>query len=170
MLSTIKQTIVYDEDTGEVLVDKSTKGSPNGQGWVIMYSAKIFELLPKCSGSTFKVFAYLAAGQQFEERGMVTTKKAVQDYLGMTKQTCLAAFKWLKENHIITENRIDGHTEFMVNPDYVTIGRDKKRRCREWALRVGANVISLPDPVRKKSPKKKVTTLPAASGRSIEID
>lgn len=171
MKSTVKQTIVYDEITGEILVDKKTKGSPNGQGWVIMYSAKIFELLPNCSGSVFKVFAYLAAGQQFEEKGMITTKKAVQDFLKMDKSTCLAAFKWLKDNKIIAETRINGCTEFMVNPDYITIGRDKKRRYTEWALRIGENKLSAPKSFSKpKLVQKKQTSALPPSGRSIEVE
>jgi hypothetical protein len=170
MRSTVKQTIVYDENTGEVLVDKSTKGSPNGQGWVIMYSEKIFELLPELSGSVARVFLYLAAGQQFEERGVITTKKAVQEALGMTKKTCLDAFKWLKEHHVITENLISGHTEFMVNPDYVTIGRDKRKRYKEWVLRLGANPLSTSSKVRSVHRVASASSSLPPSGRSIEIE
>ena len=141
----VKQIIVYD-DKGKILSDTRTKGSVNGKGWVIMYSEKVTELVCKCpSASTIKVFMILAAGQQFEERGYVTTKKAVEEKLGITKKTCLEAFKWLKQNFIINEYVVNGATEYMVNPEYVTVGRDKKKRMREWLRRwQGQTVLTLP--------------------------
>ncbi len=167
-----KQTILYDGDSGEVLSDTVRSGSANGKGWVIMYTDKINELVAKCtSGATLRVFMLLAAGQQFEERGMVTTKKAVQEHLKIDKSTCLEAFKWLKENMVINECRINGCTEFMVNPLYITVGRDKKKRQAEWVRRFsGATVAVLPDAKLDKAVKRvkpKVKKLVAA-GRSIE--
>lgn len=169
MKSLVKQVTTYDEDTGEIISDVVSKGSANGRGWVIMYSAKTLELIQKCTGSTFKVFGFLACGQQFEERGVITTKKAVQEYLGMTKQTVLEAFKWLKEHHVINEVRHNGVSEFIVNPDYITVGRDKKKRSKVWVNSWQGQVVgSQPDPVRAiQSPK--VAALPS-SGRSIEIE
>lgn len=167
-----KQTIIYDSDSGEVLSDTTRSGSANGKGWSIMYNDKILELIGKCtSAATLRVFMLLAAGQQFDERGMVTTKKAVQEYLKIDKSTCLEAFKWLKENMIINECKINGCTEFMVNPKYITVGRDKKKRENEWIRRwSGQTVATLPSPNSpKKVVKPKVKKLVAA-GRSIEMD
>lgn len=132
------RTVVTDISTGEVINDVTRLGrkSTNGKGWVIVYTEKVLELLTKCpTFATFKVFTYLSMGQQFEEKGMITTKAAVQKELGITKPTCLAAFKWLKENFIVNECKINGHKEFMVNPNYVTVGRDKKARMKEWIRR-----------------------------------
>lgn len=161
----LTQTIITDEDTGEVLIDRTTSGSTNGKGFVLMYTDRVNELLVKCpSASTLKVFMLLSMGQQFDERGMITTKKAVQDKLGITKQTCLEAFKWLKDNMIINESKVNGYTEFMVNPAYVTVGRNRKAREREWVKRwTGGTVAVIPDNVRKKKNAKRVS-----SGRSIE--
>lgn len=166
-----KQTIVYDGDSGEVLSDTTRSGSGNGKGWVIMYTDKINELVTKCkSAATLRIFMLLAAGQQFEERGMVTTKKAVQEHLGIDKKTCIEGFKWLKDNMIINECKINGCTEFMVNPLYITVGRDKKKRQAEWVRRFTGQTISvLPDAKLRKASrvKPKVKKLVAA-GRSIE--
>ncbi len=139
------EVVTYD-DHGEVSSRKFFKGSANGKGWCIVYTDKVNELLNKCPPSTFRVFMALALGQQFDDRGMITTKKAIQDRLGMTKQTCLAAFKWLKENFIINEYKNEGgYTEFMVNPEYVTIGKDKNKRKKEWIRRwQGQTVLTLP--------------------------
>ncbi len=139
----VKQTTVYDGETGEVLREVVSRGSPNGKGWVIVYTQNVQELLLKCnSAATLKVFMYLAVNQQFEERGFITTKAAVQEKLGITKPTCIEAFNWLKENMIINETRVNGCTEFMVNPRYVTVGRDKKAREKEWLRRWAGGTVS----------------------------
>lgn len=166
-----KQTIIYDGDSGEVFSDSVRTGSSNGKGWSIMYNDKITELITKCtSAATLRVFMLLAAGQQFEERGMVTTKKAVQEYLKIDKSTCLEAFKWLKDNMVINECKINGCTEFMVNPLYVTVGRDKRKRQKEWVRRFTAGSTVAAIPVSNgKVVKPKVKKL-AAVGRSIEVD
>ncbi len=169
-----KQTILYDGDSGEVLSDTTRAGSGNGKGWVIMYTDKINELVSKCtSGATLRVFMLLAAGQQFEERGMITTKKAVQEHLKIDKSTCLEAFKWLKENMVINECKINGCTEFMVNPLYITVGRDKKKRQKEWLRRwAGQTVVTLPagDERGTAKPKRSKIKKLTAAGRSIEVD
>lgn len=161
----IKQTSVYDEGTGELIREVVTRGSPNGRGWVIVYTEKVQELLFKCnSAATLKIFMYLAVNQQFEERGFITTKAAVQEKLGITKKTCIEAFNWLKENMIINETRVNGCSEFMVNPRYVTVGRDKKAREKEWVKRWSGGTVGV---VRQLPEKKKIKIL-EEKGRSIE--
>lgn len=179
MPKVLKQTIIYDEDSGEVYSDKTTSGSANGKGFVLMYTERVQKLILECpSATTLKVFMLLSMGQQFEERGMVTTKKAVQEKLGITKPTCLAAFDWLKDRMIINESKINGCTEFMVNPAYVTVGRDRKKRQKEWIRRwSGGTITALPEPEQNaiapakpvKKVRPKVRKLVAA-GRSIEVD
>jgi len=162
----IKQTAVYDESTGELIREVLTRGSPNGKGWVIVYTENTQELLLKCnSAATLKVFMFLAMNQQFEERGFVTTKKYVQETLGIDKKTCICAFNWLKENMIINETRVNGCTEFMVNPRYVTVGRDKKAREKEWVKRWTGGTVAT---VRELGEKKKIKLLAETGRRSIE--
>lgn len=161
----IKQTSIYDEGTGELVREVVTRGSPNGRGWVIVYTENVQELLLKCnSAATLKIFMYLAVNQQFEERGFITTKAAVQEKLGITKKTCIEAFNWLKENMVINETRVNGCSEFMVNPRYVTVGRDKKAREKEWVRRWAGGTVAT---VRALPEKKKIKML-KETGRSIE--
>lgn len=169
MARLLTQTIITDEESGEVLVDRITSGSPNGKGFVLMYTDRVNELIVKCpSASTLKVFMLLSMGQQYDERGMITTKKAIQDKLGIDKSTCVAAFKWLKENMIINESKVNGCTEFMVNPAYVTIGRNRKAREREWVRRwQGGTIAVIPERPRVSGSRPKVKKL-VATGRSIE--
>lgn len=174
MKSLVRQVRVFDEDTGEMVNEVTTRGSPNGKGWVIMYTAKTLNLMQQCTGSTFKVFAYLACGQQFEERGVITTKKAVQDYLGMTKSTVLEAFKWLKEHNVISEVNHSGCSEFLVNPDYVTIGRDKNKRQKAWSRSLEKATIVIPEASSSRAARSSARVArsvpsPNKSGRSIEV-
>lgn len=140
----VRQVTITDENTGEVVHDSLSRGSQLGRGWCAMYSERVKDLLLQCpSAATLKVFLLLATGQQFDEKGMITTKKAVQDTLGITKQTCLEAFKWLKAHFIINEYKVNGYTEFMVNPELVMVGRDKKKRQAEWIRRWANQTVSV---------------------------
>ena len=153
MYGYVRKTEIFDGDTGEMISESTSVGSPNGRGYVLMYTEKVKDLIVRCpSASTLKVFMLLSMGQQFEERGMITTKKAIQDKLGIDKSTCLAAFKWLKDNFIVNECKVEGHTEFMVNPEFVTIGRDKKKRQIEWVRRWSNQTIAtIESPKNKRS-------------------
>lgn len=170
----LTQTTIYDEESGEVISERISSGSPNGRGWVIVYTERVNQLIVECpSAATLKVFMLLAMGQQFEERGMVTTKKAVQEKLGITKPTCIAAFDWLKDRMIINESRINGCTEFMVNPAYVTVGRDKKKRLKEWTRRWAGGTVRLLPTEHGKVAEIKVDNPRKArklTGRSIEVE
>ena len=66
----------------------------------------------------------------------------------------------------------------MVNPAYVTVGRDRKKRQKEWIRRwSGGTITALPEPEQNaiapakpvKKVRPKVRKLVAA-GRSIEVD
>lgn len=172
MKSLVKQVTVYDEDTGEIVNEVTSRGSPNGRGWVIMYSDRTSELFKQCTGSVARVFGYLACNQNFEERGFIGTKKNVQEALGMTKSTCIEAFKWLKEHHIISEVNHNGVSEFLINPDYVTVGRDKRKRQKAWVKSFAGQTVATieaPKSVHRARARVASSALPP-SGRSIEIE
>lgn len=163
MAGRVKQIITSDAETGEIISDVTSYGCPNGKGFVLMYTEQVTKLITECqSAATLKVFMLIAMGQHYDERGYITTKKAVQEKLGITKPTCLEAFKWLKEHDVISEYRIDGHTEFMINPIYVTIGRDRKKRLTEWNRRLGKGLDTKIVNLKSKVTKKK------SVGRSID--
>lgn len=165
-------TTVIDKMTGEVLYDVTKLGrrSSNGRGWVIMYTEKVMNLLLKCpSYATFKVFTLLAMGQKFEEKGMITTKKAVQEKLEITKKTCIEAFKWLKENYIVNECKIDGHTEFMVNPNYVTVGRNRDKRMKEWIRRWDISGVRVQKQIQHRKQKLPVISILDTPQENISV-
>lgn len=119
--------IKTDMFTGEVIFEKTIRGSRSGSGWIMMFTEKGSELVANCpSPVTLRVFMYLAMGQTYSG-GMVTTKLDVEQKLGISHASCARAFKWLKNNFIIHEWRTRGCTEFMVSPVYVSVGRFDER-------------------------------------------
>lgn len=99
-----------------------------------MYQQKGFELIAKApNASVLKVFMYLACGQTYDG-GMKTTKRAIEENLGLCHKSVSAAFKWLKDNFIVHEWRVDGCAEFMINPQYVCVGKFDDRM-KLWVQR-----------------------------------
>lgn len=134
-----QETITYDEN-GEVLSDVIRRPlKQNGGGFVLSYTEKMCEFLEKTrQGATIRVFLYLAHHQQYGTDGIFgyrCSHKYLQKVLGLTRKSIYNALSALKSDYLVHEAVIDGVTEFMVNPNYITIGTDKKSRVREWNLR-----------------------------------
>lgn len=134
-----KQVVTYDGD-GEIVSDVLTRAkSQNGGGFVISYTEKMSDFLLKVkTGSIVRVFLYIAHHQNYGANGVFgyrCSHKYLQQIFGMDKSTLWEALKYLKENFLINESKIEGATEFMVNPQYVTMGSDKKARVNEWNRR-----------------------------------
>ena len=134
-----RQVSSFDEN-GEVIT--STLFRPhfeNGSGFVLWYMSEMERLaIGAKQASVFRVLFYIAAHQQYGNDGVFgyrCSKKHLQDTLGIQAATLWSALKWLKENFIINEMQVDGVFEFMVNPDIATIGKEKKKRVKEWDRR-----------------------------------
>lgn len=133
-MSKVTQVIVSDMSTGEVLADKTYFGARSKGGWCMLYQQRGLDLIAKApSASVLKVFMYLACGQTYDG-GMKTTKRAVEENLGLSHKSVAQAFKWLKDNYIVHEWRVDGCAEFMINPQYVCIGKFDERM-KVWVRR-----------------------------------
>ena len=136
----IKSVQVTDGQTGEI-ISESTRPivSQNGSGWVISYTEKMCDFLTKVTSPTvIRLFLILAHRQNYGTNGIYgyrCTKKYLRELLRVDRKTIYDALEYLKANFLVVENRFDGQTEFMVNPEYVTIGSDKKARLREWSQR-----------------------------------
>lgn len=157
------ESIAYDVN-GEVIYDTVKKNRyRNGRGFVISYTEKVSDFLTKVStGSIVRVFLYVAHHQSYGQGGcfgMRCTYKYLSQVLHIDRTTLWDAMKYLTEKNLVTVNRVDGCLEFMVNPDYITIGADKKLREREWVRRRGGQVIdsanSLPVVNVEPSPKRR---------------
>lgn len=129
------EIIVSDMETGELLANKVVYGSQSKGGWCMLYQQKGLDLIAKApNASVLKVFMYLACGQTYTG-GMKTTKRAIEEHLGLGHKAVAMAFKWLKDNFIVHEWRVDGCAEFMINPQYVCIGKFDERMkmwCQRW--------------------------------------
>lgn len=133
-MSKVTEIIVTDMSTGEVLADKTYYGARSKGGWCMLYQQRGLDLIAKApSASVLKVFMYLACGQTYDG-GMKTTKRAVEENLGLGHKAVALAFKWLKDNFIVHEWRVDGCSEFMINPQYVCLGKFDDRM-KIWVQR-----------------------------------
>ena len=104
---------------------------------MISYTAKMLDFIANTrQGATVRVFLYLAHNQNYgtddKTFGYRCSHKYLQQVLGLDKKSIYNAITYLKDNFLIVETREDGQSEFMVNPNYVTIGQDKKRRMNVW--------------------------------------
>lgn len=135
-----KQVIAYN-DAGEVVYDNRKRQiHQNGSGFVVSYTEKVCELLKQIpTGSVLRIFFFLAHNQQFandgKQFGYRCSKTYLQDVLGLDRKSVYNSLKVLREKYLVLETKIDGQSEFMVNPNYITIGADKKSRLREWSRR-----------------------------------
>ena len=99
---------------------------------MIVYRDTFMQLLLEAPDFvTLKVFGALMTKQEFEG-GIKTTKKAIADKIGASRTAVWQALKWLKENHYIKETKTDGQTEFLLNPNVTTCGKNKKTKMELW--------------------------------------
>lgn len=153
-----KEIIGYDAE-GQVLYDVVQRPRwQNGRGFVISYTAKLNDFLRKVStGSIVRVFLYIAHNQSYGQGGMFgfrCSHRHIEEALRLDRTTVWDALKFLKDKGLLNETRIDGCPEFMVNPEYITIGADKNARMREWTRRRGGVVIDS-SPSRSPSPSRR---------------
>lgn len=161
------KTVAYTQSvgytaSGEVVYDNVRRQRwQNGSGFVISYTEKISEFLSKVStGSIVRVFMYIAHHQSYGQNGQFgfrCSHRHIEQALRLDRTTVWDALKFLKDKSLVVENRVDGCTEFMVNPSYITIGADKKAREREWIRRRGGVVVDNVAPSSASFPDAPVT-------------
>lgn len=134
----VVKTEVYNSETGEVLSTRENYGVNNGTGWVVNYRAASLKIALECNSAvTFRVFHLLISMQEnYEDKGVICTRKYIQDTLKISRKSVYNALSWLIQNDFLIETERVGCTEFLFNPSVVTIGREKDKRLRRWrALR-----------------------------------
>ena len=134
-----RQVISYDKD-GQVVADVLRPAfKPNGGGFVLSYTEKMCEFLERTKhGATVRVFLYIAHHQNYGNDGVFgyrCSHKFLRQALRLDRKSVYNALKELKDEYLVNEIVVDGVSEFMVNPQYVTIGIDKKIRTRVWNKR-----------------------------------
>lgn len=128
---------------GEVLSEVTLADKKqNGSGFVISYTEEMSSFIETHSaGSVVRIFLYIAHHQQYGTNGVYgfrCSHKFLRQVLNLDKKTVYNAMQELKDNFLVHELRVDGVSEFMVNPNYITMGREKKDRMREWNARWAA--------------------------------
>ena len=130
------------DENGEVVFDVFKKNCwENGKNFVISNSKRICQLITKVpTGSILRVFFYIAPNQQYGgddlHFGFSCTRKHLEEVLNLNRKSIYTALKWLEENRLVVATKVNGNIEFMVNPNYVTIGTHKRKRIAEWERRL----------------------------------
>lgn len=131
-----RAVISYDDAGNEISHSVSRVQSQNGSGFVLSYSDKVCDFVSKVTQPTIlRVFFYLAHNQHHELGGFRVSRKHISEALNIDSKSVYSALRWLQENYLVLESRIDGQLEFMVNPNYVTVGANKKARLSLWNSR-----------------------------------
>lgn len=125
------------DGNGEIISEQRFKArNRNGSGYVLSYTEKMSEFIEKHSGgAVVRIFVYLAHHQQYGVDGVYgyrCSRKHLEQALGVDRKTVYSALTTLKGEFLVIETKVDGVSEFMVNPNYVTIGKDKASRVRVW--------------------------------------
>lgn len=130
----------YDNEGNVITNIVRRSQNKNGSGFVISYTAKMCDFIADTKqGSVVRLFLYLAHNQNYgtddKTFGYRCSHKYLQQVLGLDRKSVYNALAYLKDKFLVLESRIDGSPEFMVNPNYVTIGTDKKKRMAVWNQR-----------------------------------
>lgn len=129
----------YDSNGELISSNTFTAKKQNGSGFVISYTEKMSEFIEKTSvPSVVRIFLYIAHKQQYGANGVYgyrCTRKHFEQALSIDRKSVYSALTSLKNDFLVNELKVDGLSEFMVNPNYVTMGRDKQDRIREWNRR-----------------------------------
>ena len=126
-----KEVTVFNTNTGEIVNHTISYGSQNGDGWVIVYRDSYFNLLKNAPPSALKIFGFLMIKQPFEG-GIKITKQAIAEELDLSRTVIWQGFKWLQENNYIKQRKVDGITEFLLNPNVTTCGKNRKEKLELW--------------------------------------
>ena len=132
--------------------------SENGVGFMLCYMSNIDSIVSNVKQpSILRVLLHIACHQQYGNDGIFgyrCSKIHLQDTLGIQAATLWSALKWLEENFIIKEKLINGQSDFMISPDYVTIGKEKKKRVKEWNRRCAEYIRQLEAKEAEKAAKE----------------
>ena len=120
------------DDNGEVKSKHRWKSHPNPEGFVLMYRNAMEELAINAPNfAVMKIFVLLSSMQQYKE-AIITTQKSIAEKLGISQVHTSRAFKWLKENGYIGEQKINGIKQFVLNPNVTTCGRNRQEKNLQW--------------------------------------
>lgn len=134
------RTVTVADKNGEIISEKTRRVvRQNGSGFVLSYTEKMIDFIKKNSTpAVIRVFLLLAHRQGYGDNGMFgyrCSRKYLSEVLRITPKSVWSALDFLIDNFLVVENKFDGQTEFMVNPDYVTMGTNKQARLKEWSQR-----------------------------------
>ena len=110
---------------------------------MVIIDREIWKLLKDVpTGSTAKIFLYIAINQPDDGiRGYRTTKTQLAFDMHYCRASIFRDLKWLKDNMLIQELKLDDEFDFMATPYYVMNNTDRQIRIEEWRRRCRIDVL-----------------------------
>ncbi|MBR2732965.1 MAG: replication/maintenance protein RepL [Selenomonadaceae bacterium] len=121
---------LIDSDTGEILSSSRYFCSENGKDWWIMYRITMaFIASGQLTYSAVRVYMHIAARADW--RGVLaTTRTAIAKEIKLSVTAVSEGINELKRYDLIRETKERGLPVLVVNPEYATLGKNKKERMR----------------------------------------
>jgi len=117
---------LMDADTGEVMeVEQTTKLCYDTKHFWKCYMDKFLKVMKSLSGRQFNVFVYIVENTKQSGNLFIGTYDKIVEGSKCSRQTVAAAMKNLQEAGFIRKMQ---NGVWMVNPDILMKGNDKKRR------------------------------------------
>ena len=168
----IKELSLFDSETGELLGEHTfIKGSPLGEGYVVIYTKAIQYLLESnASYTAIRIFLQLMSMQDFGVE-IIASKKYLYTKLGICKNAFFKAISWLKQHNFIIETTSLGNTAFILNPNVTTCGTKSLAQKRQiWSLS-SADLLNFNQAQKDKEKKNFAKKLKMKSkGGKINLD
>lgn len=120
----IRQMSLWDQETGELVASYTVnKGSKLGQGWITVYKEQMNQLLESdCPPSTLKIFMKLCCMQSYDAH-IFASRAYLQEVLHITRKTLWSGLTWLIQHNYVMEEKVNGQTTFIINPNISNCGR-----------------------------------------------
>ena len=101
---------------------------------------KLLEDVPNASAA--KLFLYIVINQPEDGiRGYKTSKIQLIVDMHSNRTSIFRDLKWLKDNMLIQELKLDDEFDFMATPYYVMNNTDRQIRIEEWRRRCRIDVL-----------------------------
>ena len=117
----ISEAIQKVKDVGLNVYTPKTKDS----GFVKLYLKPMADIMPKISGNALKVLVALSYGLQWNEVEVILTRKQIEQFTGLSRNTVRAAIDELEEKMIIKRLGPNVRRSYTISNHYIRLGKNK---------------------------------------------
>lgn len=123
-----KNTVVYDEVTGEVF-SVATEYATFDVNWVKVWIEPLFETLTQLTPSQLRVACFVLSNTRQKSNMFFYSARRISDYLNVSEDVVNEALRILRKNDFIRKIDI---SRYMLNPMLVYYGKDNKELAKKF--------------------------------------